>query len=1282
MENINKDELKESIKTIINEGLKSDFKKSPDGRNVFAIKPYINSLITEAQKNPKLMSYLTRFDEAINRGAKQFLLFEEFGTGLSQFATGNKIIKGVINKMNEINAEHNSDLNTYKLIENVSDEDLQEDLLESYNDYIDDPCDETKSMLLEHIDNVYNFNEQLAMNLTLMVSEAQNKNPEMFATSAINESEQIEMENKIKKSRENKISENIFKKVERYLDERFNQEEIMKKHVSEKNSLAGIVNKNGLNLSEKLSKVLKSDAAKNENLKNILLQYTDALAQGAYEERLYETLLQNTSKYNYLLPVDKMRKAILETADKNKENITLTKILEEMKDSYQSYIYVELIQEDVARYVNNPNAVNRVQLQNALMPYAADPYINEMFKIIYSDDSYSANALSEKAISIKEQIDIIKNNATVSNIYSPVQYIRENESIFNVYGTYYVKKGNNLSVLDKKYIGQLDERFVDMCKLVNDPHVRIFEDHIELSGTEQVAEIYKGYVEIGGYKEDAVSLRRLDEMCMKYENYDTNFYIMCSCLLENFDNIAKIDWAKHITLNENSDITANLFKLDENIYMSTHNNALMKHTFYRNVNPIFCKNTLNEHMGINVSSLFSDLLPNQDKIILQLNETKNDYEESIKKYEKALEDLKDTEEQTNSEDIKNQISDKITDIEKKLSDLKDEYKQWQEDTEETERDTEKEKDSEENADEVVDKDEESGDNVTRETSNEPLDKDEVDDYAQQFGTPLGDNDGAATAPEAVPADSSTEATPEAETDVPSDQISDDEFSEFMSDDATDDTTNPDDEIDTDDVDAAATDADDEIEDTDDTADSDDIPAEGTDDTDSEEFKTVDTDSITDNTYDSSDDEDIFEPEDVSTDTPKEDVHDDEDIVMDEPEEDTTDDEEVPDVETVDVDNEEPADDTEPADDAAQATDLFGGSTKDPLETDTKVDNDLYDPHTETSEFNIVNVMFDGNVNDEKPMKSGSIMVIKPMVDKTGKKFVDSETIHFYLTGEDNKPIIQSPTDMSTSMYDAIINSIKNHPDYNFVCTNGTEVSSVPAEIDATEKPVESGDDWETEFSQEGNDEDKGNYIIGDDDSTDDAEIPEVIDTDDVDNTDTIPSDDVAVDYEVPVDDIEVTTEKPEDAKITDASTGDDDYDFSNIFGDLAGDETDATDPVNTYDDGDTEIEVPAPSAASEEDPVASEDSSTDIVPAAPAEPVKQDPLSVTDDIVDDTDTTDIDSDDELDSLLLGSDDEDDESSDSTADESTVVKNESHVKKITKEQMNENKKHILFIKKNK
>ena len=1216
MEGINKEELKDSIKNIINEGLRSDLHETPDMTSVFGIRKHINGLVEQAQRNPKLMSYIMRFNESLDRGGKDFMLFEQFGKGLEQFATGNKIIKGVINEMNEVIKEHGNELNAFKLIETINDDYVRETVRESYNEFVADPCDETRAMALEAIENLFSLNESLGMQMNLYITNTANNAPEYFSTGFVNESAQEELERRIEENRHEKLSNDIFKRVERYLDERFNLEESKQKYINEKYSLAGIANNNGLNLHDRISKVLKSDAAKNEGLKSILLEYTNALANGAYEERLYETLLQRTSKYNYLIPVDKMHNAIMEAVNDKKEQIELTKILEAMKDSYNSYIYVELIQEDVARYVSEPNMTNRVQLQNALMPYAADPYIAEMFKIIYSDDSYDANAITEKAISIKEQLDIIRQNATVSNIYTPVQYIRENESIFNVHGQYFVKKGNNISVLDKKYISQLDERFVELCHLVNDPHVEILEDRIILHGTEQSATIYEGYVEIGGYKEDAVSLRRLDEMYMKYENYDSNFYIMCSCLLENFNNIAKIDWAKHITLNENNDITADLFKLDENIYMATHNNALMKHTFYRNVNPIFCKNTLNEHMGINVSSLFSDMLPEQDKIILQLNETKNQYEKSIEDYENAIEDLEDAKEEATSDDMKKELQNAIDDSKKKLADVKDEYKKWQEETEKQMKDTED-----------IDIDDEDNPNVRIETNNEPLSDEEVEAHKDELSQPISQQT-------------------EGGTEVPDANITDDEFSDMLATDASDETVMPgdeDDEIDTDVVDASA--AEDDGEDDGFVSALSDEPG------DAEEFGTVDVDGINGDvpaTDTDDDDDDIFDVDDeegvgteVSTEPAAEDVPDDEDIVIgDDYDENVP---ENPDMTTVNAETGET--------DGEAATDLFGGNTEDPLGTESTVDTELYNPHTETSEFNIVNVMFDGNEKDHTVMKSGEVLVLRPMVASDGRKYVDSQQIHFYLNDADNIPILQSDVDMSTAMYNAIVDAVTSHPQYNDVCTNGIAVAG--ENTVASDPNIEDidTDNWEEDYVNNGSDEDKGIFDINDEiDSVDiDDEIPSEIDTDVVDKTPVVVKRDDELDFNIEDDSDNAANDKidaPAVAEPVEPENAEDDFDFGEIFNDL--DDDDETEEVET------EIDVPVA------DPVNVEvdDDGTEI--ELPAQ------------ISDTTDSDDIDIDAEIEDLTA--DDLDDDN-----DESVIPESVQH-RTVSRKQINENRKSILSIKK--
>lgn len=1193
------EDVKASIRQIITESIQNEMNDTPDGSVVFNIQRYIDGLLGEGKKNPSLMSYLMRYDERIKHGGKQFMMFESFGTGLRQFSTGNKNVKEVLKKMDNILDENFTELCGFKLIEDINDEYVRESVRESYNRYIAEPCDETRNELLEEIDNLRNFNPGLADMFIVNITETANERPYLFGGEVVNEQQQAEIERKRDEFKQKKLTNNIFKKVERYIDQRLNESEIKKNHINEKFSLTGIANHNGLNLAKRIKSVLASDAGNNDKLKNVLSEYANALANGAYEERLYETLLQNTSMYNYLLPVDKMRKDIKKVVEKNQESIALTKLLEEMRDSYSSYIYVELIQEDVARYVLNPNATNRVQLRNALMPYAHDPYISAMFDVIYQSDSIKANSISEKAISIKEEIDIIRQNATVSPIYTPVQYIRENESIFNVNGQYFVKKGNIMSVLDKKYISHLDERFVELCHLVNDPHVHICDDHIDLIGTDYSATIYEGYVDINGYKEDRESLRRLDEMCIKYDNYDTNFYIMCSCLLENFNNIARIDWAKHISLNSNTDITADLFKLDENIYMATHNNALMKHTFYRNVNPIFCKNTLNEHMGINVSSLFGDLLPNQDKIILRLNETKNEYEKSIEEYTQAIEDLKAAKEEATTDEIKKEITDMIDDSKQKLKDIKDEYKQWQKDNDEALA-TKKSDDD----------DEEDDENTKTETSNEPVSADEAEAMKDELSQPVqkvtGDEDIE------IPAgyDGST-ADGEYDADDATGEISDAEFDDYLdgagSGNAEEDGVT---DADTAAINSLATQygGDDEpAEDTDSVSDQevDDIVndiEDGSDATDDEEFQEVDTEDV-DNLDDEPaetevdaeelgdeyvDGDDIFDETDeegndeISDEPAAEDVPSDEDIIIgDDFGEENNDN--LAGMETVDAET------GETDEEGSEATDIFGGDVEDPIDLNKEVDTELFNPHVETPDYSIVNVMFDGNVKNSTVMKSGTVLVLKPVITADGSKDVENVEIKFYLSGDDNTPILDMNEKMSTSMYNSIINAITSHPQYADVCANGVTVSSADAVVTDDIKTVDAGgndDDWENEYIEDGNDEDKGIFTIGDEEDTDD-DVNFDIDTDEVDAAAGIENDDDNL-PPADVDDtetIEIDDNGDEDLEI-DGLDDEDDFDFGDIFGDL-GDDVDAvdavdasvdtaTDPVDTYTDAEgTEIEVPA-----------------------------------------------------------------------------------------------------------
>ena len=1167
MGKLNKSELLEGVRNIIQESFNRDTENF-DGTTKFNIHRYVNGLIEEGHKNPELMSYLINYNNALANGAQDFMLFEQFGQGLAKYAKGNKSIKTVIEQMNNTLATDGANLVGYQLIEQIENPLTKDNIKYLYNQYVANKCQETKDNLVEALSPLVEDGDPVATKLNILLTEESSMSANFIHADYVNESEVKNFEKKLQEQRDKKTMDQIFSKVQRYIDEKLDEDE--KARLTEKDDfcLNAIANNQGINLSEHINNIRHSDASSNQRLMEVINLYSNAINQGAYEERLYETFLQNVSKFNYLLPVSKAMKSITEKVDSKREEITLTKILEEMKDDHSSFIYVDLIQEDVARYVKEPNAINRVQLRNALMPYASDPYINEMFNVIYSDNSRRANELTEKALNIKDQINIIRENASVSNIYTPVQYVKENEAIFNVNGQFYVKKGNNIAVLEDKLVDQLDERFVELCRLVNDPHVEINEDYIILHSNDKYATIFEGYVDIYGHKESKETLRNLREMCMKYDDYDTNFYIMCSCLLENFNNIAKIDWAKHVTLNENNNINADLFKLDQNIFIATHNDAIGQHTFYRNVNPIFCKNKLNEHMGINVSSLFSDLLPSQDKIILKLNETKNQYEDSIEKYEDMIEKLNKALESASDEN-KEKLEKAIADAEEKLDDIKAEYKEWQKQVDDVT--------GEDNSDDTDDDETTDDGTVTKENPNEPMSDEEVDASKDELSQPLSGEDG------------DSEATDNFDDEESDEGITDDEFAKFLGSDSDDDEDSEGTGFD--DAAANAIDADNDsdddetdFEDSDDDYDSDDVfgSDEDSDEDDEEAFKEVNFDDDSDDSDSTDDDEDIFEPEDSDeTETDDEDEfgnsEDDEETTSEDNDEDTYNS-----MTTVDMgDNSDNDETVEPGD---EATDVFGGDTEDPLGTNSEIEDipantpktvedekeEIYQPKFS---YKIADVMFDENVKDGKKEKSGSVIVIVPMIDGTGKKYVENKTIEFYLD-DDNNPILDNEP-MTNELYAAVIDAIKNHPDYSDVCETaepaneevGPTVAAQLADDD------DDDDDWEAAYLRDGNDEDREEYsqkLDSDDDDDDDDNwdypLTKLSDEEDDDNSDNDSDDDM---FGFKMSDI--TDDEDEDDEDSDEDTDDKE-----------------TVIIPTYKSGNTEIELPAPSADGTEIPESKE----------------------------------------------------------------------------------------------
>lgn len=1114
------------MRNIVNEAFKE--KNAPDLTKKFNIKRFISGLL-ENSKTPKLTSFLNRYNKYIQDGMPEYLLYESFADGLKNFETGNKQVAAAMQTINENLRENSNLLQMFKLASEVTDEIVYADLFESINLFYSDKNDMSRDILLESIDNLNNIGEyQRAGVMRSMVNECLEAEPIQYHSNSVNESRAFVREQAAKNDA--RMEDVIMKRVEKYLNERFDEDEARANKIASAYTLDKVSNKLGLN--EKVVSLLSDgDVAKNFKLRDVLDRYENAMVNGCYQERIYESLIRDLTPFNYILKVNETIKDIKEKTDKNYQSVLLTRILQEMSESPDSYIYTELVEEDVTRFILAPTNESLIQAINALMPYAANPYVDKMLQVIRDTADSKQMSLSEQAVSITDQIRMIRENVSVESLYSPVLFIRENQSVFSIPNQgYYLKNGNTVCPLDKKNVSQLDESFVQLSRLIAQPNVKIDEDKIYLNGEDMWATIYEDRVVLADgnneYIEDAESIRNLNELCMRYQSYDTNFFISAAILNENFNNIANLHFAKKITLNSNPNISATLYRLDENIFLSLENMDINSKTFYRNVNPIFCKNAINEHFQINVSSLFEDLLPAQDKIILQLNETKNEYEKSIEQYEDALEDLKAAKEEATTVDIEQQLDDAIADAEKKLQDVKDEYLQWQKETAEV---TDAKADDEDD-----DEAEDAEGDVTKEVSNEPLDADEVEDYKDELSTPLTTNANAAPAEEA-----GAEAA-----------VTDDEFSEYLAQEVSDEEAA---DIEADVDDAVADEVEAEI-----------APEEETElETEPEEEDTVNMVDFGDGENETEYTDDNFFDDETVDQPAEEEISSDEDILIpSEEEEDIYTDEIEPDEDEYTVVDAETGEA-----DAAQATDLFGGNVESPIEDKSQPNTDLYNPHVETSEFNIVNVMFDENVKTNEIKKSGEVMLVRPMISPDGQKYTEPIKLRFYLNS-DNEPVLETTEAITTTMYNAIMGAIRENPRYNEVLDKGIAVDNTAA------NPVELNN-LHTAPEEE--------IVVADEPAAIEPDIEDITEPeeDEVAVADDEPviadTEDLFTDFDL--DDEEIDTEVPAEILVPEA------------------------DPVDTYTDVDgTEIEVPAPEADAEETETPEEDEDESIIPESKKAP--------------------------------------------------------------------------------
>lgn len=421
---------------------------------------------------------------------------------------------------------------------------------------------------------------------------------------------------------------------------------------------------NKICLRESIKAILKS--SKNESLNSFCNEYINKLNNGVYDSVLVESFISGVSNWNYLSAVDTQMSALADRVDKYKQEIDFHKIINTMKVS-ESYYLVPLIEELVLDYVNEKTAAKRAILKNRLQCYEFDPFIAEMLQAISLDRS------------IKESVNIAKaninSNISIETPYSPVQYIKENECLFNINNTYYIRKNNTISRVNKSDVNSINENFRNLCYIVNNKIAINEASEISFSDENNFCKINESGIFVNNKLHNLKELHEASKLSY-FAGQNPAIFEMAEYLYNHYDDIAELSFAKHVYFKNNPGHSVDIMKLKESLFVTTHDTT-GKHTFYKNVNPIQAANIINEHMNANISSIFEDLKPEDKKVQGEIEETKKSYESYIKELEDRKVQLESCAESC-SDDDKDAVQEALKLVEDELEKVKNDYKDYQE----------------------------------------------------------------------------------------------------------------------------------------------------------------------------------------------------------------------------------------------------------------------------------------------------------------------------------------------------------------------------------------------------------------------------------------------------------------------------------------------------------------------------------------------------------------------------------------------------------------------------
>ena len=415
---------------------------------------------------------------------------------------------------------------------------------------------------------------------------------------------------------------------------------------------------NNLGVKETFQKIMESDLKAHPTIKMVLEGIRNEIQKPEY--LTCESYISRLRPFNWHPTIKSSIERVESNISENRDEIYIQRALFELENSNSSYI-ITGFKNELNEYLANKTKANKEILIEKLNKFAFDTKVRNLISSIRESKDNEF------------YVQTNKDSTIVENVHSLV-YVNENSEVFGIGNDFYLKEGNNISLIPQDKTKKLPNEFVTVSNILANPSVKVNENNITVYLGKKKFVITENKIAVDGKEVTDKEFKRIYLNESLFNPAEVNNMKTINLISEKFSEIVNIEFAKRLTAPNKANRQIDIIKIDENIYLHQKDPVMGTTKFYEGLNATQTKNIFSEFMNYDISESFTDLLDVEESKIREIEETKKVYIETISEMEEKLSELKTLD--IGSVVSKDQYNDIVETLESELEELKNEYNSY------------------------------------------------------------------------------------------------------------------------------------------------------------------------------------------------------------------------------------------------------------------------------------------------------------------------------------------------------------------------------------------------------------------------------------------------------------------------------------------------------------------------------------------------------------------------------------------------------------------------------